>query len=113
MTTRFTIDDAIEASRVIGVDLETEAFDATAVRTGMKIELEHRTRTPELDITGDDPVPTAKIALAHLRRLPDYGERLDRMEAIGDAAWAVAGDPDLGIVGPDTGGTATVKRCER
>ena len=94
----FEIRDAIEACRVIGVDLESERFDAAALLSGMKVELEHGTRTPELDVTGDDPVLTAKIALAHLREFPDYSERLLRMEAIGEAAWALSSDSDLGVV---------------
>jgi hypothetical protein len=31
-------------------------------------------------VTNDDPVTTAKIALAHLKELPDYYERLAVME---------------------------------
>ena len=37
----FEIRDAIEACRVIGVDLESERFDAAALLSGMKVELEH------------------------------------------------------------------------
>jgi hypothetical protein len=33
------------------------------------------------NVTGDDPVFTGKIALAHLKEFPDYYTRLDRMEA--------------------------------
>jgi Protein of unknown function (DUF5661) len=43
----------------------------------------HAIRT---DITGDDPLLTGRIALAHLRELPDYYTRLARMEAEGEAA---------------------------
>jgi hypothetical protein len=31
-------------------------------------------------VTDDDPIVTGKIALAHLREMPDYYERLDVME---------------------------------
>lgn len=31
-------------------------------------------------MTGDDPIPTGKIALAHLKEFPDDYERLERME---------------------------------
>ena len=31
-------------------------------------------------MTDDDPVMTGKIALAHLRELPDYYTRLEEME---------------------------------
>ena len=32
-------------------------------------------------MTGDDPIATGKIALAHLREMPDYYTRLAKMEA--------------------------------
>ena len=47
----------------------------------MDVELEHGARDPDTDVTGDDPLLTGKIALAHLRELPDYYTRLARMEA--------------------------------
>ena len=31
-------------------------------------------------MTGDDPIVTGKIALAHMKEFPDYYERLERME---------------------------------
>jgi hypothetical protein len=52
----------------------------------MNVELEHGTRFPDLDVSGDDPVITLKIALAHLREFPDYYERLEVMEREGEAA---------------------------
>jgi hypothetical protein len=36
-------------------------------------------------VTGDDPVTTGKIALAHLNEFPDYYTRLARMEADAEA----------------------------
>jgi hypothetical protein len=47
----------------------------------MNVELEHGLRYPLTNVTDDDPVVTAKIALAHLNELPDYYTRLLRMEA--------------------------------
>jgi hypothetical protein len=44
------------------------------------VELEHGGRDPRTDVTHDDPVVTAKIALAHLNEFPDYYTRLDKME---------------------------------
>jgi len=52
----------------------------------MDVELEHGTRDPDTNVTGDDPFLTGKIALAHLRELPDYYTRLARMESDGEAA---------------------------
>jgi hypothetical protein len=37
-------------------------------------------------VTGDDPVITAKIALAHLREFPYYYDRLEVMEREAGAA---------------------------
>lgn len=77
----FTTEDASAALAAVGVDISDERYDLEAVRDGMNVELEHGTRFPELDVTGDDPVATAKIALAHLREFPDYYERLAVMES--------------------------------
>lgn len=94
----FTEDHARRALAEIGTDLEREGVRIEAVIDGMNVELEHGTRFPDLDVTGDDPVISAKIALAHLREFSDYYERLARMEAEAEAASAVTGDSDLGII---------------
>ena len=36
------------------------------------MELEHGTRDPQTNVTGDDVIMTAKIARAHLNEFPDY-----------------------------------------
>lgn len=94
----FTDVDARDALREIGIDPDHEGISLQAVLAGMNVELEHGSRFPDLDVTGDDPVVSAKIALAHLREMPDYYERLSRMEAEAEAAAAVAADQDLGII---------------
>ncbi len=43
-------------------------------RAGMDVELEHGSHDPQTDVTGDDPIPTGKIALAHMEEFPDYYE---------------------------------------
>ena len=53
---------------------------------GMEVELEHGLHDPETNVTGDDPVTTGKIALAHLKEFPDYYTRLKKMEAEAEAA---------------------------
>jgi hypothetical protein len=45
-----------------------------AFQAGLKVEREHR------DVTGGDPLATAKIALAHLKERPDYYARLKQVE---------------------------------
>jgi hypothetical protein len=83
----FTTEDAAAALAAAGVDISHERFAMESVRDGMNVELEHGTRFPDLDVSGDDPVVTVKIALAHLREFPDYYERLAAMEREGEAAW--------------------------
>jgi Protein of unknown function (DUF5661) len=39
---------------------------------GLGVELEHGPRDPETDVSGNDPIVTGKIALAHLTEFPDY-----------------------------------------
>ncbi len=68
------------AADAIGLDLEAEAFDLEALRRGMAVEFEHGRRAPETNLTNDDPVLTARIALAHLREMPDYYEQLATIE---------------------------------
>ena len=76
----FTTEDAAAALATTGIDISAEQYGLADLRDGMNVELEHGTRFPDLDVTGDDPVTTAKIALAHLREFPDYYVRLDAME---------------------------------
>jgi hypothetical protein len=84
----FTTDEAAAALAAAGIDISRERYGLEDVRDGMNVELEHGTRFPDLDVSGDDPVVTVKIALAHLREFPDYYQRLEVMEREGEAAWA-------------------------
>jgi len=49
-------------------------------RMGLDVELEHGLNDPSTDVTGDDPILTGKIALAHLNEFADYYTRLEKME---------------------------------
>jgi hypothetical protein len=42
--------------------------------------LEHGLVDPSTNVTGDDPILTGKIALAHLNEFADYYTRLEKME---------------------------------
>ena len=46
---------------------------------GMNVELEHGTKNIFTNVTNDDPLTTAKIALAHLTEFPDYYTRLTNL----------------------------------
>lgn len=91
-----TPEQAREVGDQIGVDWDR--FDLEEFRTGMDVEYEHGSRDPQTDVTGDDPIVTGKIALAHMKEFPDYYERLQRLEQEAKRAWASAreGDVDSG-----------------
>ena len=76
----FTVDEARRIGGQVGIDWGAALFDVEQFRRGLEVELEHGLRDPSTDVTGDDPVMTAKIALAHLNEFPDYYTRLERME---------------------------------
>ncbi len=82
--TSFTRDEARLLGSMLGVRWEENLFDIEQFRQGLDVELEHGRREPSTNVTDDDPVLTSKIALAHLRELPDYYTRLARMEAEGE-----------------------------
>jgi hypothetical protein len=75
---RITTEEARRVGDEIGVDWGR--FDLEQFRAGMEVELEHGARDPQTDVTGDDPIVTGRIALAHMKEFPDYYERLARME---------------------------------
>jgi Protein of unknown function (DUF5661) len=83
-TARFTTEDAREVAEALGLDLAQERFDLEQFRMGMDVELEHGRSDPQTNVTNDNPVATGKIALAHLRELPDYYTRLAAMEREGE-----------------------------
>lgn len=76
----FSADEARSVGDAIGIDWATAPFDVDQFRRGMEVELEHGTHDPKTDVTGDDPVLTGKIALAHLNEFADYYTRLEKME---------------------------------
>ena len=82
MTTRktFTPEEARRVGEEIGVDWAAAPFDVEQFRSGMDVELEHGLHDLGTNVTGDDPLVTGKIALAHLNEFPDYYTRLERME---------------------------------
>lgn len=77
----FTPEEARRIADELGLDFAREPFDLEQFRIGLAIELEHGRRDPATNVTDDDPTMTGKIALAHLRELPDYYTRLAKMEA--------------------------------
>lgn len=74
----FTTEQTLEIGNKLGIDwglLNVEQF-----RIGLNVELEHGLNSPSTDVTGNDPIMTGKIALAHLNEYADYYTRLKKME---------------------------------
>ena len=84
---QFSIDDAKRIGGQIGIDWSAAPFDVDQFLRGLHVELEHGVQDPETNVTGNDPIATGKIALAHLKEFPDYYTRLDRMEKEAEDYW--------------------------
>jgi hypothetical protein len=65
-------------ARTIGdqLGIDWSHIDVEEFRQGLDIELEHGLHDPSTNVTGNDPILTGKIALAHLNEFPDYYTRL-------------------------------------
>jgi len=85
-TRRTTTEEAQRVGDAIGVD--RTRFDLEQFRMGMDVEFEHGSHDPQTNVTGDDPILTGKIALAHMKEFPDYYERLERMEREAELDWS-------------------------
>ena len=83
----FTHDQAEELGRLVGIEWEQSRFDIEQFRMGLDVELEHGFRDATTNVTNDDRLTTAKIALAHLNEFPDYYTRLAVMEKEAEAYW--------------------------
>jgi hypothetical protein len=82
-TKRFTTEQARAIGAQLGIDWSR--FDVEQFRMGLDVELEHGQRDPATNVTGDDPLMTGKIALAHLNEISDYYTRLEEMERQAEA----------------------------
>lgn len=100
--TVLTDEAVLRAAQKLGVNLEVVPVDR--LKRGIEVEMEHGRRNhskdSRLDVTHDDVVTTARIALAHFREnpgkrdpesgvyiIPDYYHLLDKMEKDQDAMW--------------------------
>lgn len=79
-----------QEARRIGdeISVDWSRFDLEQFQAGLDVEFEHGSHDPQTDVTGDDPILTGKIALAHMKEFPDYYERLERMEQQAKRDWA-------------------------
>lgn len=66
----FDINDAIYAANVLGITFDK--FSIEEFLDGINIEVEHGYNNPKTNVTNDNLITTAKIALAHLNEFPNY-----------------------------------------
>jgi hypothetical protein len=83
--TKFKFDDAKRIQNQLDIDFTK--IDDNEFLMGLNVELEHGRVDPETNVTDDDEILTAKIALAHLREFPDYYTRLEELETKAEAYW--------------------------
>jgi len=74
----FTAEEAKKIGEKIGIDFQK--YDLEQFRMGLAVELEHGDHDFETNVTNSDLEITGKIAWAHLKEIPDYYTRLDKME---------------------------------
>jgi hypothetical protein len=79
-TRQFSVEEARVIGERVGIDWQAGDVDVEQLRMGLSVELEHGSQDPATNVTQDDETITAKIALAHLREIPDYYTRLAAME---------------------------------
>lgn len=66
----FKMQDALNAAHILGVSFDK--FTPDEFLEGINIELEHGTINYKTNVTDDNLIVTAKIALAHLNEFPNY-----------------------------------------
>jgi len=73
--------EVVEAlGKLVGINWNDVEFSPEDLLHGMIIEYEHGSKDPITNVTNDDPILTAKIALAHLNEKSDYYKLLKKVE---------------------------------
>ncbi|WHY01789.1 DUF5661 family protein [Neobacillus sp. DY30] len=83
----FSKEEAAAIALLLGIDFNQSKFDLDEFWMGVNTELEHGSISSQTNVTGDDPIMTGKIALAHLNEFPDYYKRLKVLEDEAKAYW--------------------------
>jgi hypothetical protein len=79
-------------------NLNLNVIDIKYFTFGLNVELEHGKKLGKMvNITNNDLLLTAKIAIAHLMEFPDYYERLYKMENKAEKYWKNKNIPDIFI----------------
>ncbi|MEH7247849.1 DUF5661 family protein [Neobacillus niacini] len=83
----FSKEEAAAIALLLGIDFTKSKFDLDEFWMGVNTELEHGKISSQTNVTGDDPILTGKIALAHLHEFPDYYKRLKVLEEEAKIYW--------------------------
>lgn len=70
----FDMNDAMYAASVLGVSFDK--YTPEEFLDGINIELEHGAVNSKTNVTSDDLIATAKIAVAHLNEFPNYYNKI-------------------------------------
>ena len=66
----YNLQDAYKAASILNINFDK--FTPLEFLDGINVELEHGRINPNTNVTDDDLIITAKIALAHLSEFPNY-----------------------------------------
>ena len=66
----YNINDVIYLANILNIKFNK--FTPQELLEGLNIESEHGKKNPTTNVTNDDIITTAKIALAHLNEFPNY-----------------------------------------
>lgn len=66
----YNLNNILYAANILKIKFDN--FSPKDLLRGMNIEKEHGTINPKTNVTNDDIITTAKIALAHLNEYPNY-----------------------------------------
>ncbi len=72
------VEEAKAIAEKIGIDFNK--YNLSQFVKGINVEMEHGSKDPQTNVIGDDKVAAGKIALAHLKEVPDYYTRLEIVE---------------------------------
>lgn len=66
----YNLNNALYTANILKIKFDE--FTPEDLLRGMNIEREHGLISPKTNVTNDDIITTAKIALAHLNEFPNY-----------------------------------------
>jgi hypothetical protein len=95
ITKKPVITSAIATNLANKVGLDLKKFPLKLWEFGINIELEHGKRSNLTNVTNDNLLMTAKIALAHIIEFPDYYQRLAILEQDAEEYWKKNTKPDI------------------